>query len=298
MRQLLGQYVLTALGLFGGIIALFQFKETYFDQGRPDQRLALIILGFFSSFFFCESLYFRIRWGRDSKYGASLDLVNKAFATLHALQINEETQADRVVSTMNQFCTYIARAYSRITGSKCSVCIKLLKKEEHEESKQMLLSIVTAFRDEHSLEERSNPSNKPPPKHFVHLNSDFSRIIRRFKNPYQRYFLSNNLPFFWSYENTSFQVYGEPSDITFPVFSHLMRNWRWPLPYKSTMVVPICALTSKSEEDIVGFLCIDSPQRGVFKKSYDLDLAKGVADGLSPKIKLLQDNQELISTHE
>ena len=67
------------------------------------------------------------------------------------------------------------------------------------------------------------------------------------------------------------------------------RKWNWPLWYKSTLIVPIVPLIAndQSQEAIRGFLCADSRSEGIFNKYYDVDILKGVADGIYNQIDLI-----------
>lgn len=104
--------------------------------------------------------------------------------------------------------------------------------------------------------------------------------------------MSNNLPYFWDYRNTGFEHYGEPQEIRIPFIDNFFRDWRWPLPYKSTISVPICGLHEDESDSIIGFLCIDSPNRGAFRKDFDFELLKGLADGIAPVLNQLQQHQD------
>src|SRR6056297_880477 len=101
MRRLVLQYLLTLLTLFGGAVAIAQFKAEYFSSpqigdkvnlitveegnrevfiaAESDERVGLLILGAFACVFLGESLYYRLKWGRDARYAAALELINKAF---------------------------------------------------------------------------------------------------------------------------------------------------------------------------------------------------------------------------
>ena len=95
--------------------------------------------------------------------------------------------------------------------------------------------------------------------------------------------MSNQLPFLFDYKNSSLELYDDYADekAFFP-FKVFLRYWRWPLPYKSSIVVPICPgiSTERSKETLLGFLCVDSPRLFAFKREFDVDIMNGVADGL------------------
>lgn len=73
-----------------------------------------------------------------------------------------------------------------------------------------------------------------------------------------------------------------------PVHQDFLRVWRWPLPYRSAIVVPICPGISakRMPSELIGFLCVDSPRLGAFKKQFDTEVMIGVADGIYNVISL------------
>ena len=62
------------------------------------------------------------------------------------------------------------------------------------------------------------------------------------------------------------------------------------MPYKSTLIVPIVPLIANEQslDAIRGFLCADSPNEGIFNKYYDVEIMKGVADGIYNQIDFIQ----------
>lgn len=286
MRRLVGQYLLTIISLVAAAITIYQYKVSQFDAAQQNEKISILFLGGLASFFLIESLYYRIRWGRESRYARVLENVNKAFTTVHYLDMVNESVA-KINNEMMVFCSNCAFAFSFITGSKCAVAVKIITMIENDGTKDF--ATQTLFRDGESNAKRKQTNDGTV--HWISQNTDFSVIMEHFRDPARRHFLSNRLPFIDFYQNTSFKDYGNPqtSDVRF--FNKLVRNRTWPLPYKSTLVVPICPMNSKLKTDIIGFLCVDSSDRGVFKKRFDLDLLIGIADGMAPKIKQLQDNQ-------
>ena len=45
------------------------------------------------------------------------------------------------------------------------------------------------------------------------------------------------------------------------------------------------------EENLVGFICVDSKNLLTFNKDYDIDLLSGIADGIYQSINILKSNQ-------
>ena len=115
--------------------------------------------------------------------------------------------------------------------------------------------------------------------HLITENTDFLEIIRKKGTPGGSYFISNILPLLSGYKNSSFEVHEQTNPPTQNFVTNIM-NWK--LPYKSTIVVPIrpLKLTKNENEDIIGFLCVDSEKMFAFRKKYDCSMLKGIADGI------------------
>ena len=193
-------------------------------------------------------------------------------------------------------CDHVAASFSLITGTSCSASIKIITWDEDKE-KNTKLKAITFCRDRHSAKRREN--EKPDTKHWLDENTDFIAILSNIESPGGRYFFSNQLPFLSDYKNTSFGLYSTPYAGQVPLFKDIIRAWKWPLPYKSCIVVPICPSYSRKMSNLVGFLCIDAGKIGAFKKEYDVDLLSGVADGIYNVMKNVSLREsEYIPSHQ
>jgi hypothetical protein len=174
----------------------------------------------------------------------------------------------------------IATTFSILTGTSCRACIKELSQESS-------MTYVEAYvRDQFSYKvQRGGPrcaSERVP----VSENSDFEEML---SNPRMRFFFENDLPRLWrrgKYRNSSLQ------GVIPKMF--LGWIWGWPLPYKSTIVVPIRYVSGEQKTQYpavgnqsqrrcyhyFGFLCIDSPRRNVFSTHYSVPLSSAFADVL------------------
>lgn len=129
--------------------------------------------------------------------------------------------------------------------------------------------------------------------HPLDRNTDFSDLWYG-RNGAYRYYLSNNLIKKFKeqqYENTSFDIYGKPSVVSFGAFS-IVKDWK--LPYRSTIVWPIRYIPGSekwppdelkpdekvSGAEIWGFLCIDCNSSNAFDDRYAPELGAGFADAL------------------
>jgi hypothetical protein len=246
------------------------------------------ILGVFALIFFFESIIIKVKWGRSRLYGECLPIINSAFSNMHEVlrsQQGKEVDLREGYLVSKDLCERLADAFSLITGARCSVSIRCLSSAHGD------LESFAFARSSYQCERRKyndNESNDVEGEkiiHYIKNNTDFHEIIENIGKIEGRYFICNYLPLKKDYQNTSFKTYGAPSRFLF------MRPFNWSLPYRSTLVVPICPdiADRRTADDLLGFLCVDSRRSNVFKKDYDTDLMIGMADGLYDLIEMVQE---------
>jgi len=180
---------------------------------------------------------------------------------------------------LSDIVTAIADCFSAVTEQKCRCCIKAL---EAGTSPQQLF-LRTVARDRLS----SVYSHGDNMRHKLDENTDFSNLWYAVP-PFFRGYVANDLHKLFiqgEYQNTSIKK-GYRADVG--PFGKV-RNW--PLPYVSTLVVPIRYISEflppKEDAEKVtshwicwGFLCIDSNHKNVFLDPDLLILAGGFADSI------------------
>jgi hypothetical protein len=197
-------------------------------------------------------------------------------------QINIEDINSISINQLSSMLTELASAFSILTGASCRTAIKTIYE------KNGRLYVTALARDKISMQENLNKDeqrykdNSDP----VNDNEDFEMLYSKFSLKI-RCFFCNDLTKKRFYKNTSFKVYGQPSDnidLIASINSIIGKSEKWTLPYKSTIVWPIqqqgaSFLTIKHKE-CFGFLCIDSESRNVFNKDWDIYIGAEVADAL------------------
>ena len=181
----------------------------------------------------------------------------------------------------------LATAFSLITGTRCSTCIKYLEIVGSATTPPINLEVVTLVRDDTSQScGRANRSVRDS----LASNTGFLQI----QSTAREYFYSNYLPAVLDYKNSSFERYGYPvpqnlSRGTAYPFALVSRDISWHLPYKSTIVVPISSRlyesTAQQRKVTSAYLCIDSMARFPFRPRHDVELLKNVAQLLYPTVK-------------
>jgi hypothetical protein len=230
---------------------------------NQDATAGVIFLGVLSLCFYGQLIFVKFKADRQIRYGQTLSIINDGFSTIHELERkNDYPSADSYIPGFNSLCEKISHAFSIITATACHVTIKIVVFENGRPKVQTFCR---------SSKSRFCSGKKVD--HWIDKNTDFLEVFENIGKRSGYFFFSNRLPFLFDYQNTSFEIHGKPSNNLF------MRLWKWPLPYKSTIVVPICP-ENPTKDDLVGFLCVDSKAIGSFKKEYDVDLLLGVSSGI------------------
>ena len=173
-----------------------------------------------------------------------------------------------------------AEAFSLMTGTRVSACIKVVKAEKT--GGEHRFRVEDIVRDPKSV--NRNGRGKSLVKHWVDDNSDFRSLIDSVGTPAGEYYINGWLPGEWEYENSSFPIYGDMPKPRILFFREILRDFQWPLPYKSTLVVPIRNTGPNPEEvgPLVGFFCIDSRARHAFSSRYNVPVFQVLAELAQP----------------
>jgi hypothetical protein len=139
-------------------------------------------------------------------------------------------------------------------------------------------------------------------QHTIRHNTDFYSIYANLNNEKGHFFFHPNLLAYQGYSNTSFLKYdGFKSHDPYGYHQDEASKHDWPLPYKTCIVAPICPSVgdpNRKPEQFFGFLCVDSPDKGVFDKTIDVKIVMGCADGLFNVLKEIEDKFYKQPTHD
>lgn len=283
MTRTIGDYIVLILSIIGSLASIVAFGE-YFLPHLNDQGLwGVIFLGIISFVFLGYNFYLIFNYRKKVRYADIYSDINTGFSFLHSINRQQEQQPEIIIQNLSNLCDSLADAFSKIYGERIGVCIKFLKKNEH----QQRVSVLTLVRDNYSKTIQRKTGTNDKTEHWLDANSDFEFIYSNFDNDNidTSYFHEAHLPICKDYKNTRLQNNWLPHKC-FPLFENMIRRIYWPLKYRSTLVVPIVPLLAdeQSKDKIRGFLCIDSPKEGRFKGNIDINILRGVSDGLYNQI--------------
>ena len=290
MKKTLGDYFAIFIGIVGSIATLIGFYQTYYQDLNDQGKYGVIFLGVISLYFLGTNIYLVSKYRKKVSYADVFESLNYGFSKLHSIDRLDNIETSKLIDLLKNVCSHISNSYKEVKGHHIGVCIKLISKKEND------VLVFTLVRDENSSQTRPSGKNDTI-THRITENTDFNFIYddNISNESHNGYFFSNNLPYDYDYSNTRLKQKAQkwpPPKILF--LNWLIRQLYWPLKYKSTIVVPILPLQidERKKEKISGFLCIDSPKILTFNEQYDVQILKGIADGIYNKILTLQNNLE------
>lgn len=221
--------------------------------------------------------------GVSSFYGESIIILKEIFSNFHFLRKQEAIERKQMMTCLIYLCNGLKELFEKRFNNNYSVCIKVLGPDSDLENLTVYAEVVTLCRDEKSYRRRSVPNGV---KHNIFDNTCFNEIFHNIDNPDRSHYLNNDLVEDKYYKNSSYNIYGELPNSCQTTED---RRRSWTLPYKSELVVPITPVTTgtnvERKKQFLGYLCVDCNEIDSFHNKYDIEMLKGVADGIFDIIK-------------
>jgi len=283
MTKTFGDYlvlILTIIGSFASIIAF----GTYFAPLLDTQGwVGVLFLGFIALIFLCYNFYLVLRYRKKVRYAEVFEDINIGFASLHQIDRQNIESKEKIVFRIGELCNAISEVFTKINGHHIRTCIKFLTIHNARPR------VITLIRDKKSKVRGGKTGVKDDTDHWLDQNSDFDFIYSNFDddNVDTSYYYGTRLPIRKNYYNTRLKKW--PPEEKLFIVNYVNRIRLWPLQYRCTLVVPIIPLVADEQKKsaLRGFLCIDSPRNIAFNKDVDVEILKGISDGLYNKIDKL-----------
>lgn len=244
----------------------------------------LLLLGAFLLYFVVLLVFlilFTFKFSRKARYSEATKCLHSALHSArdayHYLDWCKSEEHNEIAFDESRLCGYmkttltsIADSFTIVTGVRCRCSIKVLGMDDGIDQ----LFVKTLARDEVSQTECKQKDLDETNSHLVSLNTDFREITEGNID----FFFVGDLTKYVNYTNTSINK-GNKRD-----------GEKWTLPYKSTIVWPIRYQYNKNErdngtgtqEDLYGFLTVDSSSKNAFIERYDVQMGALLADSLFP----------------
>lgn len=222
---------------------------------------------------------------RNKRYVEVFQQLKSINSHIHNIIRSAEYTKSALAEKFKDYCNSLSKLFTSIVDQECHVSVKIFTWENEK------LIIRTFARDKLKLE-RTEVDHKLAIEHTIEHNTDYQHIFANFeKEGY--YFLCNDLVSHEHYMNTSFLLHGETH--MFTSRSLMEREEKWPLKYKSTIVVPICPsiFEERKLDNVIGFLCVDCASKDAFKEDIDLEILFGCADLIYNPLKSIHTKKEV-----
>lgn len=286
MYKTFSDYIVLLISIIGSFASIMAFG-VYFAPKLDNQGwIGVLFLGLIAFFFIGYTFYLIYRYRKKVMYAEIFEEINVGFTELHLVDRHSDPSIEMIIQKVGFLCDSISNAFTKVNGNKIGVCIKFLTFKD----KRPLVS--TLVRDKYSKSKNRKTGKSDGTEHFIELNSDFQFISDNFDNDIvdTSFYHEKQLPTCKGYHNSRLnsEWYGKRK---FGIFDNFVRRKQWPLAYRSTLVVPVVPLLAdeQNQKSIRGFICLDSAKEGIFNPLIDLDILKGISDGLYNKIDRLNE---------
>lgn len=287
MKKTLGDYIVIIISVIGSVLSIFGFVTIFQPLLNEQGWIGVAFLGVIALFFLGYNLYLISKYRTRTRYAEAFEDINIGFAELHKIQRDEIDDIQEIVKKIISLCNSVSGVFTKIYGHHIGVCVKMISiKNERAFSE-------TLARDKKSSAKNRRTGTKDKSKdedeHWLDMNSDFSYLYLNYDddNKDTSFYHKTKLPIREDYLNTRLRDW-PPKKVR--LFNSIVRRKLWPLKYKSTLVVPIVPLLAddQNQKALRGFLCVDSPKENCFNIQFDVDILKGISDGLYNTIDELQ----------
>jgi len=284
MQRTLGDYLMIILSGIGSMVSIIAFGLLFKDNLNDQGWVGVAFLGCLTLFFLGYCIYLISKYRTRIRYAEAFEEINIGFAELHKTTRNNITDLGVIAEKIFSLTNSISNVFTKIYGHQISVCIKLIVFKNKRASAQ------TLSRDKKSLTKDRKTGTNDKGDHWLDLNSDFNFIYTNYDDEFNdtSFYYQTKLPIRKDYKNTRLTKW-PPKEIFWGI-DNIVRRKSWPLKYRSTLVVPIVPLLAdeQNQKAIRGFICLDSPNESCFNTQFDVDILKGISDGLYNTIDKLQ----------
>ena len=244
---------------------------------------AVIVLGVLALMFAILLLTEEWRLSQKARYSEAMRSLHLSVHILRDIAFNldntnitDEKRCEDISLSLEA----LAKTFCLLKAVHCRVCIKKIglndqvRKEDlltlSEEEKLRSLYVYTFERNHETNITRNCNEYGKPEEHTIGGNTDFRKLFLMKRG--ERSWLCNDIWSCKSYQNTKLAFVEDIRD----------------LGYRSVLVVPIRKTTEgkilekqyAEDQDVRGFVCVDSMTRGIFDGRYDADVTSIYADAL------------------
>lgn len=275
VREKALQYWPQVLAVGGSIASIVSLVVAYLTSAGPNVFAVFLIVALTALWILLVVQEYR--YARKASYS---EVIKCLHSTVHrirdALHQAHDMTEEHVVSVVEAVLADVATAFSLATRTRCRACVKVLalatdappnNETMPRRDRARYLTVGTFARDPGSV-----PTSAADRPVRLEDNSDFVDL-----------FIDNDQPCFFENDLPARFQRGRYRNSHIPV-GHDANVNPWPLAYRSSLTWPIRRFARQERAadlpDLIGFLCVDSGARNIFRKRFDFDTGALVADAL------------------
>lgn len=300
---------ISVLQFFFGILAAIGFFFGGFDKFEPEQKISLLFLCSVVFILATIALLIEFKVRREqSRYSVAIPKISIAISKFIG-----NYREEKMPINITQLLDEVSEIYKELKGAKCCLTIKNVSIDKD-------INTYTRSRNAEGEKKREEhlPNGILKLEHALSVSSDLNKIYSQIHSDHPRdvYFFSKNL-LFGDYNhpalNNEYKLKLKRMRYLLPKF--VRKYILWPIPFKSTIVVPIMAMTRLKGETnrlkipnghFAGTLCIYSDKFWVFNKKLDITLLQVLSEVIHVfvtaeklyRIKLAENSSMLMESEE
>jgi len=230
-----------------------------------------IFMSAFCFVIFAALVVEEFRWRRKVRYGEAQDQLHLAYHQLRDAHyaLSRDQDETIIIGMLQQAVAHFSTAMSVIAGVSCRCCVKEIIYENEDRPASIYNAAVRTIARS-SLADTSRDQRKRGEYDRISDNSDF-RVL--FDDTGATCYAQGDITKVQGYQN-----------------SHADQGVK-SLPYRSVCVWPVKKRLLGSDgldDDLLGFLCVDSKATNAFRERYDEALGAAFADTLYPLLRRMQ----------
>jgi hypothetical protein len=250
----------TAADLIAVSSALLSCYVAVRATGNVTATVLAVQLCFLSLVFLGMNFHLQRRFSRESRRATNAHMLADCNRQLMMALVAARRGADDTYAAAFQKAAAALQSYfSAASRHKCRVAVKDVLTTEGQE-----LAVQTLCRG--TEPEEGDREWALPRVDLVAENTDFNEIFAG-----ARFFFSNDLTKVRGYRNSHFTSQMRPHEY----------------PYRSVMVWPI-----QREDELIGFLCVDSPDKRAFDRRLDQPIGRSVAFAMYSALSQFREGRE------
>ncbi len=165
------------------VVTLLLAYNQWIRHATPEGRTAIAFLAVYVGILFAVLIWREFVYSRKARYAEVLSSLNDSFLRLQSVVTNEDATAEQIKETSAKVLTNLATAFSTITSTTCSACIKLLEGDPGVgQNEDVRLKVRTLCRSS-NVEKKRERADSANFKHWLDQNTDFYELHKHAGTP-------------------------------------------------------------------------------------------------------------------